>query len=156
MTEGWLVSVNVNQGGVPKKPRPEGDRVDLRGLAHDRQAFAKHNKRERAVSVLSVELLDYFQREGYRVAPGIMAENLTVFGVDLVALQPGVILRFEGGVELRVESQRKPCYQLNPMGEGLEKAAVGKSGVMCSVLIEGDLRPGLRFQVITPENNTSR
>ena len=151
MYQGWLVSVNVNQGGVPIKPRPEGDRITLRGLAHDRQAFAKHNKPQRAVSVLSVELLEHFQQHGFRVAPGIMAENLTVYGIDLVALMPGTLLCFEGGAELRVESQRKPCYQLNPMGEGLERAAVGRSGVMCSVVSEGDVRPGMRVQVIEPE-----
>ena len=147
---GWIVSVNVSpKGGVPRVPLPEGDRLTAEGLAHDHRAFEKHRKTARALSVLSIELLDQFQHEGFTVAPGIMAENVTVYGVDLCKLETGTRLTFENGVEIEVTSQRKPCYQLNPMGAGLEQAAVGRSGVMCSVVKEGELKPGLKFKVVS-------
>jgi|GEM_PF-2246728 len=147
---GWLVSVNVGDGGVPKYPRPEGDVLSEEGLAHDQQGHEKHRRAERAISVLSIELLNGFQADGFEVAPGLMAENLTVYGVDLNALEHGMRFCFENGVEIEVSSQRKPCFQLNPVGEGLEQAAIGRSGVMCSVIKGGELKPGMRFSISTP------
>ncbi|MCK6440974.1 MAG: MOSC domain-containing protein [Planctomycetes bacterium] len=150
MPSGWIVSVNVGAGGVPKTPRPEGVRLGQQGLDGDVQGHEKHRKPQRAISILSVELLNEFQKEGFRVSPGLMAENVTVYGVDLCALEAGTRIKFEGGAEVEVASQRKPCYQLNPVGEGLEQAAVGRSGVMCSVITEGMLKPGMTFDVVRP------
>ena len=76
-----------------------------------------------------------------------MAENLTVQGVDLCALEVGTRIVFDNGTEVKVESQRKPCFQLNPIGQGLEHAAVNRSGVLCSVVSEGELKPGMNFSV---------
>lgn len=146
--QGWLVSVNTNEGGVPKHPRPEGDVLEESGLASDHQAFEKHRKPHRAISIQSMEMLEVFQREGYRLAPGLMAENLTTQGVDWTCVADGSRIRFENGVELHVSEQRRPCFQLNPMGEGLEFAARGRSGVLCSVIIKGELKPGMRFSVL--------
>lgn len=145
---GWVVSVNANKGGVPKIPLPEGDVLKTDGLTQDSQGHDKHRKLGRALSVLSVELLDEFQREGFRVAPGLMAENLTVYGVDLNSLENGTRFVFENGVEIEVDTQRKPCFQLNPMGENLEHAALGRCGVLCSVVNEGGLKSGMRFEVV--------
>lgn len=148
MTErGWIVSVNVSPGGVPKTPLPGGDELTPDGLARDRQAFEKHRKPQRVLSLLSVELLNEFQREGYKVGPGTMAENVTTFGIDLNSLKPGARLVFDGGACVEVSEQRRPCYQLNPMGEGLEKAAVGRCGVLCGVITPGYLKPGQGFSV---------
>jgi len=147
---GWVVSVNTGPGGVPRYPRLEGDTLTKDGFATDVRAFAKHNKPHRAVSILSIELLEGFQRDGYRVAPGILAENITTFGVDLLAVAAGSRIVFEGGTEVVVSENRRPCYQLNPMGEGLEQAAVGRSGLLCSVAVEGIVKPGMRFVVYGP------
>jgi len=144
---GWIVSVNVSAGGVPKTPLPAGDMLEQHGLSQDRQAFEKHRKPKRALSLLSVELLNQFQAEGFKVGPGTMAENLTVYGVDLNSLKPGARITFDSGASVEVSEQRRPCYQLNPMGEGLEKAAMGRSGVLCSVLATGQLKPGMSFVV---------
>ncbi len=145
--KGWLVSINTGEGGVPKNPRVGEVFLNQEGLEGDQQGHEKHRKLERALSVLSIELLDYFQSLGFPVAPGLMAENLTVFGVDLCDLEPGDRLSFDNGVLLSVSSQRKPCFQLNPIKEGLEQAAVGRTGVMCEVLKPGVLKQGLAFSV---------
>lgn len=152
--QGWLVSVNTSQGGVPKIPRPEGDSLTESGFSSDFQAFEKHRKTDRAVSIQSMEMLHVLQSEGYKLAPGLMAENLTTMGVDWTQVQGGARIRFENRVELEVTGQRKPCYQLNPMGAGLETATVGRSGVMCRVIRGGTLKPGLTFDV-TPAGESN-
>lgn len=150
VNQGWLVSVNTGDGGVPKQPRSGKVKLGEMGLEGDVQGHEKHRKPTRALSVISIELLDQLQDEGFPVAPALMAENLTVYGVDLPSLADGTRLVFDGGVEIEVSMQRKPCFQLNPVGEGLEQAAVGRSGVMCSVIKEGELQAGERFTVVTP------
>lgn len=120
------------------------------GFATDKRAFAKHNKPHRAVSLLSVEMLDGFQKDGFKVAPGIMAENVTTFGIDLMAVPAGAAIVFDNGVELIASEMRRPCYQLNPMGDGLEEAAKGRSGVLCSVVVEGLVKPGMGIRVYAP------
>ncbi len=147
---GWVVSVNVGPGGVPRHPTLSGAMLRKDGLEGDVRAFAKHNKPDRALSIHSIELQDELQAEGYPVAPGLMAENVTVRGVDLKALEPGSVVRFEGGPVVSVTGQRKPCYQLNPVKDGLDAAAVGRSGVLCSVLEEGLIKPGMRFKIEPP------
>jgi MOSC domain-containing protein YiiM len=149
--QGWVVSVNTGPGGVPRYPRLEGDQLTKEGFATDKRAFEKHNKPHRAVSLLSVEMLDGFQRDGFRVAPGIMAENVTTYGIDLMAVPAGAQIVFDSGVELMASEMRRPCYQLNPMGDGLEQAAKGRSGVLCSVVVEGLVKPGMGIKVYAPE-----
>lgn len=151
---GWVVAVNTGPGGVPRFSRPDGDWLTIEGFRTDTRAFEKHNKPHRAVSLLSMELLDEFQSEGFAVAPGVMAENVTTFGVELRAIPGGARIIFADGPELLVSEQRRPCYQLNPMGDGLEMAAKGRSGILCSVLKEGQVRPGMTFKVILPGPTT--
>ena len=146
--KGWVVSVNTGPGGNPRYMRTGGDWLGEFGLNSDARAYAKHNKPHRALSILSVELLEHFQSLGYRVAPGLMGENVTSIGVDLGSVPDGAIVRFASGVEVRVSEQRKPCFQLDFLGEKLKEDAIGKSGILCATLKEGPIKPGMTFEVI--------
>jgi len=152
---GWVVSVNVGPGGVPRHPTLAGAVLRADGLEGDVRAFAKHNKPDRALSIHSIELQDELQAEGYPVAPGLMAENVTVRGVDLKTIADGSVITFDGGPVVLVSCQRKPCYQLNPVKDGLDAAAVGRSGVLCSVVKEGLLKPGMRFTIEPPASESA-
>lgn len=148
---GWIVSLNTGPGGVPRYPRLMGDFLDENGFRTDIRAFAKHNREHRALSILDINILAELQGEGYRVAPGIMAENLTVAGLDTRQIRDGSLIRFESGVTVKVSEQRRPCFQLNPMGDNLENEAKGRAGVFCSVVETGHLKPGMTFEVFAPE-----
>jgi len=136
-----IVSINTSPGGIPKRPVAEVV-VIFDGLAGDGRAHAKHLKSSRAVSLLDAELIATIRGEGYAVGPGVMGENLTTSGVDLLSLAPGTRLRFAGGVEIELTELRAPCFVLDAIHPDLEHAVRGRFGWMARVVTPGVLRVG--------------
>jgi MOSC domain-containing protein YiiM len=114
----------------------------------------------RQVHLLHSELHDELRAKGLRVAPGEMGENITTRGLDLLGLPTGTRLRFGEESVLEVTGLRNPCGQLNGLRPGLMDAVlardesgglVRKGGIMCVVLIGGDVRPGDPIAVELPQ-----
>lgn len=72
----------------------------------------------RQVHLVGVELLDELVAHGFRVAPGVIGENVTTRGLDLVALPTGTRLDFDSGAALEVTGLRNPCVQLDGYQDG--------------------------------------
>jgi MOSC domain-containing protein YiiM len=105
----------------------------------------------RQVHLLHAELFEELAGRGFRVAPGLMGENVTTRGIDLLSLPRGAILRLGDEAAVRITGLRNPCYQLDELQRGLmaaclEKGAGGelirKAGVMSIVLAGGQVRAG--------------
>lgn len=142
-----IKQVNVSNGGVPKRPVPEA-MVTRDGLAGDWQSNRKyHGGPDRAVCLLSAELIARLATEGHPIAPGTTGENLTVSGLDWPSLVPGVRLRV-GDAELEIVSYAAPCKTIKASfaGERFErlsqKTHPGESRVYARVLREGRVRTG--------------
>ena len=148
-TIGWVVSINISPGGIPKRPVEEGF-VTLDGLAGDGRAHAKHIKPVRAISLLDEELIEAIRAEGYAVGPGEMGENLTTTGLDLLSLAVGTRLRFAGGVEIDLTEPRVPCFVLDAIHPDLKHAVRGRFGWMARVVTPGVLRAGDSIDVCVP------
>ena len=144
-----IVSINTSPGGIPKRPVAEA-LVTLDGLAGDGRAHAKHVKPIRAVSLLDEELIETLRNEGYAVGPGVMGENLTTRGLDLLSLAPGTRLRFAGGVEIELTEPRVPCFVLDAVHPDLQHAVRGRFGYMARVVTPGVLRAGDSIDVCVP------
>jgi len=104
----------------------------------------------RQVHLLGAELLDELVAQGFRVAPGVLGENVTTRDVDLLALPTGTRLEF-GDASLEVTGLRNPCVQLDKYQDGLMRAVldrdpdgrlIRRAGVMAVVLRDGVVRPG--------------
>jgi MOSC domain-containing protein YiiM len=113
----------------------------------------------RQVHLIHGELHDELRRQGYDVAPGVMGENVTTRGVDLLALPTGTRLELGEEAVVEVTGLRHPCKQLEKVGPGLMSAVldrdaggrlVRKSGVMAIVVHGGDIRPGDTVRVERP------
>ena len=141
-----VVSVNISDGGIPKRPLPIG-RVTTDGLEGDAHDHEKHNTPLQAICLMSVEVLDDLRSEGFDVAPGVMGENLTVRGLDVDALQPGDRLVLSGGVELEYTKKRKPCYVLDSISEDLKHVVRGRCGGYTKVITAGEVRAGETIHV---------
>jgi len=76
---GRVVSVNVNEGGVPKLPVDE-QWVGSFGLADDHhlEPIPMHGGVDQAVCIYSVEAIDRLVAEGHNAFPGAFGENLTL------------------------------------------------------------------------------
>ena len=146
-----LVAVCVSRGSIPKRTL-SAVQVTTGGLQGDGHAHAKHNRPERAVSLLDLEILTQLQREGFPLYPGAIGENLTVAGLHVQSLPPGTLLEI-GDVLLRLEEPRKPCYVLDAINPCLKDVIVGRCGYMASVLEGGLIRPSMEIAVASERHS---
>lgn len=113
----------------------------------------------RQVHLLHAELFEELAQAGFMLAPGLMGENVTTRGLDLLALPAGARLRLGREAIVEVTGLRNPCAQLDGLQRGLMAATlardaagglVRKAGVMAIVLAGGEVRPGDAIGVELP------
>ena len=114
----------------------------------------------RQVHLVHGELLDGLRAQGFRVAPGVIGENVTTRGVALLDLPTGTRLRLGADAVVELTGLRNPCLQLDQHQDGLMKAVLDRdesgelvrlSGVMAIVLAGGTVRPGDPIEVRRPD-----
>lgn len=100
----------------------------------------------RQVHLVARETLDDLVAAGFTVGPGVIGENVTTAGLDLLALPRGTRLRIGAAAVVEVTGLRNPCVQLDGYQKGLTAALLGrgadgglvrKAGVMAVVLAGG-------------------
>jgi len=158
-----VIAVSRSPGHTLSKPS-EGSIRLLAGLGVEGDAHmgvtVKHRSRVakdptaanlRQVHLIHAELMDELEAAGFRVAPGVMGENVTTRGLDLLGLPTGTRLRLGDAALIEVTGLRNPCAQLNKIQPGLMNATldrdpagnlIRKAGVMATVLAGGEIRPG--------------
>jgi MOSC domain-containing protein YiiM len=153
---GVLRSINISDGGVPKKSVDDAQ-VSLSRVVGDAQNDTKHHGGpEKAVCVYSLELIHALQREGHPIGVGSCGENLTIEGLNWDLVVPGTRIRCGDEVELEVASFTNPCKTIrDSFIDGhfrriSQKVHPGWSRVYARVLAEGKIRRGDRVQVIPP------
>ncbi len=153
---GTLVSINVSNGGVPKR-RIADAKVSRLGLLNDGQNDTKgHGGPERAVCVYALERIVALQSEGHPIDVGTAGENVTVQGIDWGLVAPGARLRLGDQVVLEVTSFTTPCKTIrDSFIDGTfvrisEKLYPGWSRVYTRVLSEGEIRSGDAVELTPP------
>lgn len=113
----------------------------------------------RQVHLVGTELLDELVAQGFRVAPGVIGENVTTRDVDLLALPTGTRLTLGDAATLEITGLRNPCVQLDNYQDGLMRAVldrdpagrlIRRAGVMAVVVRDGVVRSGDRIAVHLP------
>ena len=166
---GEVVGVAAKKAHGPRKtPRLSIRLVEGQGVEGDAHAGATvmHRSRRRAfpdlrnlrqVHLLHAELFE--ELSGFALTPGLMGENITTRGLNLLALPTGAQLRVGEAALLEVTGLRNPCLQLDGIQPGLMAACLGrnadggpsrKAGVMAIVLRGGDVHPGDAIEVELP------
>ena len=111
MSRGFLESINVSGGGVPKCPRQTAA-VRSNGLEGDAQRDLRyHGGPDRAVSLFSGDLIDALHGEGHPIRPGSTGENLTIRGIDWTTMVGGVRVTV-GEVMLELTKPAAPCRNI--------------------------------------------
>lgn len=109
---GRLVSIQISNGGVPKREVKGPVEVTSEGVAGDRQRDLRfHGGPDRAVCLFSQELIDDLRSEGHPIDRGATGENLTISGLDWALVQPGGQLTV-GAVTLEVTKPAHPCKNI--------------------------------------------
>jgi MOSC domain-containing protein YiiM len=151
---GVVRQVNVKPGtagdvGLPKAPVPvlhvtaggaEGDYNNYRTVE-------LNGDPDQALLLVTEDLLNQLNREGWPLQPGDLGENLTVAGIAESDLGAGVRLA-SGAVRIELTKPCKPCSELYTLpcvgperGPAFLKATAGRRGWYAKVLAPGDLRP---------------
>ena len=113
----------------------------------------------RQVHLIHGELHDELVGKGFRVAPGVMGENITTRGLELLALPCGTKLHLGAAAVVEVTGLRNPCkqlddYQVRLLAAVLDRDTAGnlirKSGIMGVVLAGGEVRAGDAIEVELP------
>src|SRR5437762_2436171 len=153
------------------KPLADGIRL-LTGLGVDgdvhQGATVKHLSRIlkfgnapnlRQVHLMHAELFDELREAGFAVWAGLMGENITTRGVDLLGLPTGARLHLGNDAVVEVTGLRNPCRQLNKLQPGLMAATLArdvagtlirKAGVMGIVLAGGEVSEGDAITIELP------
>jgi MOSC domain-containing protein YiiM len=160
---GIVVAVSLSAVHQFSKPVQESIRLlvglGVEGDAHlgvtvqHRSRVAKDPTRPnlRQVHLIHEELLDELNTVGFQLAPGVIGENITTRGIDLLALSRGARLHIGNAAIVDVTGLRDPCRQLNDYRPGLMAAVLGrdeqgnlvpKAGIMGVVLAAGEVRAG--------------
>ena len=109
---GIVVSVNGNNGGVPKGPIGRSYVREL-GIDGDRQADRKHHGGPfQAVCLYAVEAIERVRADGHQAFPGAYGENLTLVGINWAGLRGGDQLEIGGsgaGPLLELTNDATPC-----------------------------------------------
>ena len=113
----------------------------------------------RQVHLMHAELFDELRAAGFEVSAGLMGENITTRGVDLLALPTGARLRLGDEAVVEVTGLRNPCRQLDKLQPGLMQATlardeagslVRKAGIMGIVIAGGEIEEGDAIRVELP------
>jgi len=113
----------------------------------------------RQVHLLHDELLRELNERGFPIRPGMLGENVTTSGLDLLALPAGTRLRLGQVAVVELTGLRNPCSQIESFHEGLLAEVVHrgqdgrvsrKTGVMAIVVRGGVIVTGDRIEVEFP------
>ncbi len=137
-----LPKMPVNQVWV-KKEGLEGD--------YNRARMKKGNDPDKAVMIISTDILDQLNREGWPVKPGDVGENLTITNIDYKKIAAGQKYLI-GEAEIEISFICEPCtnlYKLPYVGtqRGPEFMAtiMNRRGWYARVLKEGLVSVGDTF-----------
>ena len=138
----------------------EGDAHMGRTVKHRHHALRNPDAPNlRQVHLLHEELFDDLRADGFSLQPGVISENVTTRGVDLLALPRGTRLRLGGEAVIEVTGLRNPCRQIDAFQRGLMSAVLGrdsgghlirKAGIMAIVVEGGDVKAGDVIAVEVP------
>lgn len=138
----------------------EGDSHAGATVQHrSRKRWRPQDPNLRQVHLIGGELLEELAALGHPVQPGLLGENVTTSGVDLLALPTGTVLRLGAEAELEVTGLRNPCVQIDRFSPGLLAEVVGRdgagevvrrAGVMAVVRRSGEVRAGDALDVVLP------
>ncbi len=97
----------------------------------------------RQVHLIDQDLLGELRAQGFQVGPGVMGENITTRGIDLLGLPRGARLRLGETAVIEITGLRNPCAQLDAFQTGLTHAVldqapdgtlIRKAGIMAIVI----------------------
>jgi MOSC domain-containing protein YiiM len=122
--------------------------IEGRGIEGDR----KGNHPERQLNIMSAESLAGLSREGYKIGPGEMGEQIIIQGLDVDALTSGDRIQIGAEACVEVVRPRTGCDRFERIQGLTKEQASGCLGMMAKVVTGGTIRVGDSVTVMQREN----
>ncbi len=166
MSDVRVVAVSSRAGhGVGKTNRESVRLITGLGVEGDAHFGATVRHRSRVAkdptqpNLRQVHLVDAARLRELGLQAGVIGENITTAGIDLLGVPRGTRLRLGNTAVVEVTGLRNPCKQLEKIRPGLMQEClerrpdgelVRKAGVMAIVIEAGEVRPGDSVEVHLP------
>ena len=115
--QGLLKQISRSNGGLPKLAVSGPVMLTATGVEGDRQRNLRyHGGPNKAVLMISAELVDTLKARGYPIYYGALGENLTVLGLDPHLWRRRQRYRIGQDATIELTTLREPCGNLNVYG----------------------------------------
>lgn len=139
---GWIVSLQLCPGHrKPMLPVTEAEAIEDLGLVGDRHALAQSSRQ--------VLLIEQETLTALGLAPGIVKENITTTGIDLMSLSGKSRIQVGEEAILEITKSCAPCSRMEEIRPGLFKEIAGRRGMLTRVIKSGAIRVGDMLRIIT-------
>ena len=144
-------SINVSPGkGTAKEPVDSAE-VTITGIQGDAHSGNWH----RQISLLDREsVVSFAESTGLDISPGDFGENITIQGIDITLLKPGMRISGGNGLLLEVTQVGKECHgDRCDIYTRVGRCIMPSRGVFCRVIETGNLHRGDILR-LTKKNET--
>ena len=113
-----ILQINIKpnkkgERGLPKKP-VDNVFISKSGLDGDHNNFRlkkKNNDPDMAILLITKDIIDQLNNEGWPISPGDLGENLTITKLDYKSIKPGQIYNI-GSAKIEISFICDPCTNL--------------------------------------------
>ena len=139
MQQGNVTALHIARvKGTPSDPVQSAKALSGQGLEGDRSCRADNT---RQVLVMDQETLDKFD-----LAAGVVKENITTRGLNLVDAKAGQVMFIGDEVTLEFVGECIACEKMNNIRPGLLEDIQGRRGMLAMVINGGDIKVGRRHR----------
>jgi MOSC domain-containing protein YiiM len=119
--QGTLIQISRSRGGMPKRAIEGPAMIGPEGVEGDRHFNTRvHGGPNKAVLVISAEILQSMAAQGFPVYPGALGENLTVAGMDPHCWRQGQRYRVGHEIVIELTQLRTPCTNVEVYGPDIK------------------------------------
>ena len=113
-----ILQINIkphsnNERGLPKRAIDDAyiSRLGIEGDHNNFRFTKKENDPDMAVLIITKDIIDDLNNEGWPIKPGDLGENLTIIGLDYRSIKPSQVLDV-GSAKIEVSFICDPCTNL--------------------------------------------
>ena len=126
-------------------PIAKAELIAAHGIKGDRKAGRNPN---RQLNLMSYETLAALSKDGYKVQPGEMGEQIIIEGLDVMSLQKGDRLMIGENACIEITKPRTPCDWFEKIQGKSPEEAAGRVGMLAKVIVSGQICVGDSVKVV--------
>ena len=142
---GEIKTLHINaKSRIPAKSVKSANFISGEGIDGDRHASSRKERQGYQVLLINLGVLN-----DLGLKAGMIKENITIDGVDLMTMEAGDLLYLGDDVILELNKPCAPCSRMEEIRVGLSEELAGKRGMLASVKNGGVVNIGDAVRLLT-------